>query len=199
MKRICFAFYLILPVLLTSCTKDEQTSTDEFLVPLKIGNEWQYETIIYNENESVSSSTTTNMTILRDTSINGKIYFSDGLTYYRNVDKNTVEASINGSVFYTYFKRTNQDQMKVQTGVGQLDNCIAYDTLKAFNQLTSINGYESVRNEFELTNCYGIKLKTVSYLKPGVGITKVLHYLRNSNTGNLYLRFKQELKSYKLK
>ena len=190
---ILVAFFLCL-----SCSK-EKYKTNEALLPLAVGNQWNYENVFYNEDGSVSNQSTGSLTILKDTSINGSTHYSDGYTLYKNTDENTVMSSIDGKDFFIFFKRTNVDKKTIETWSGSIGNCTATDILTLFTDLTNINGYQSLKNEAALKNCNGVRRKTISYLKPGIGITKRLLYHMSSTNDSLYLRFKQELKSYRLK
>lgn len=198
MKTYFSLCFIILVSSLSSCTKEKNKTDQQVLLPLKVGNQWQYETVIYNEDGSIDNSYSYTMLISNDTVINGETYFYDGSTYYRNADVNTVISGTNAIDFHVTFKRTTVDRTIIERWTAIIDNCKAINNLIAYTQITNVNGHESLRNESEMTNCYRVLSKRVTYLAPGLGNTKQLLYVPNSTNGSLYLRGKSDLKSYKL-
>lgn len=197
MKTYFSLCFIILVSSLSSCTKDKNKTDQEVLLPLKVGNQWQYELKHYNEDGSIGNSESNTILITKDTVINGETYFYDGSTYYRNSDVNTVISGTNAIDFYVTFKRTTVDKTILVMWKKIVDNCKSIDNLIAYTQITNVNEHESLKNEVVLTNCFGVQRKWVIYLAPGIGITQQLLYLPNSTNGSLYLRAKSDLKSYK--
>lgn len=189
----CFVIFLSA---LSSCKKDKDNST-QVIMPLKVGNEWQYEIVSYDDNGGIVVTESATTTIIKDTIINGVTWFASGSTYYKNADANTVLHSVDAKNFYIRLKRSNVDKATFEIFNSMSGGCQSKEILTAYTQMSNENGYESLRNETELTYCNNLYQKKVFYFTPGIGMVKYLIYVPNYN-GSLVLRHKGELKSYKL-
>jgi len=188
--KTLFAFcFIIFLSALSSCKKDKDNST-QVLMPLKVGNEWQYEIVSYDDNGGVVSSDLVTTRILKDTVVNGETYFWNGAVYYRNADLNTVMQSLDAKEFYVIFKRSNVDKATFETLGGIVNNCQSKEVVTAYTQLTNVNGYLSLRNETELISCNNVLHKRVTYFAPGTGMVKYLIYVPVFN-GGMVLRHKE--------
>src|SRR5687767_2415152 len=95
MKTYFSLCFIIIISSFSSCTKDKNRTDRQVLLPLKLGNQWQYETVLYNEDGSISNSSSSTVLISKDTVVSGETYFYDGNFYQRNADENTIVSSIN--------------------------------------------------------------------------------------------------------
>lgn len=197
MKALFSLCFVILLSTFSSCKKDQGNTKPDVLFPLKVGNVWNYEIVTYDDNGGIISIDPVSMRISKDTVVNGETYFWNGAGYYRNADLNTVVSSVDAKAFYLFFKRSNVDGASFETVGDIVNNCQSKEVLTAFTQLTNVKGYQSLRNEVVLTSCNSLLLKRVTYLAPGIGITKELFYVPGSN-GSVVLRRKLELISYQV-
>lgn len=83
---------------------------------------------------------------------------------------------------------------------GSNKNYHIVNELIGYTDMKKINGYDScITNEIVQTYSGDTVFKRITYVKPGVGMVKMLIYqMKNETPGDIYLYFKRDLLAYKL-
>ena len=217
---------LSLFVLFFSCKKesavnnqtDNQTNNQKLSKgtwPIVPGNYWVYRDSLFN-NDGTFRNVVTNDTFRTSTSVtfNGQVFYGPydnfGFTYYRQVDDSTTEVFGNdfrkqSNIIFRQVKNNNTViWSKEEDGNaffnGAFNNYHSVNSLTGFTDITSVNGYDCIRNEAVLSWSGTVGSKTILYVKPGVGLVRLLQYnMKNQSLGDVYLTLKMDLLSYKLK
>ena len=206
MNRILFLSVIIF---LFSCSKSNNNSTpptkSDGLLPLSVGNFWQYIKTSYDSTGAVTGTSTDEIDITGQITVSGVTYYQQRQTsitninsasFFINLDSNTVE-KIDSAVQYTFFKRVTIDSTSVDIWTDTVTSrCKGHNYLYGFTDSTDINGYVSLRNVVYVLDCTGFNFeKWVYYLKPGVGFVRILHYVLQTN-GTFYLQFQEDLSTH---
>ena len=206
MNRILFLSVIIF---LFSCSKSNNNSTpptkSDGLLPLSVGNFWQYIKTSYDSTGAVTGTSTDEIDITGQITVSGVTYYQQYQTsitninsgsFFINLDSNTLE-KIDSATQYTFFKRVTADSSSVDTWADTVTSrCKGHNYLYGFTDSTDINGYVSLRNVVYVLDCTGFNFeKWVYYLKPGVGFVRILHYVLQTN-GTFYLQFQEDLSTH---
>ncbi len=197
-------------IMFFSCSKNNNTGsglplTTSGVIPLSVGNYWQYNKISYDSTGSPIDTTTDEIDILGETGINGVIYYQQNQTsitninsssFFVNVDSNTLE-KIDSSTTYTFFKRVSTDSTAIDSWADTVTSqCKGHNYLYGFTGTTNIDGYSCLRNVVYVNNCTGFNFEQwVYYVQYGFGFVRIEHYVLNQS-GSFYLQFAEDLKNY---
>jgi hypothetical protein len=214
-----------LVVLFFSCKKESQVNnqTDnqpnaELLSrgtwPIVPGNYWVYrDSSFFSHGALINVGNNDTLKTNTTVTFNDKIFYGTLFrnTYFRQVDDSTTEQyGLNDPrkepiIIFRQVKNNNtvvwskeHDAEAIFDGTSKKYHIV--DALTAFTDITTINGYDCIRNEVVSSFSGKIAGKTIIYVKPGVGMVRFLQYqLKNDRTGDLYLSLRIDLLSYKLK
>ncbi len=163
------------------------------LMPLAVGNRWNYKRTFYDSATGNASSTgTEQINIVAEIIVNDTAYFqqtqneiplSPG-SFFSNVDTNTV-IQTDSANRYTFFKRTSYDAQVSTWPDTVTRRCPGHNVLTAYAGDATIGSYPNCLKNIVLVNdCTGQDFeKWVYYLKPAVGLVRVEHYkIKNDNT-----------------
>ena len=129
-------------------------------------------------------------------------------SYYRQADDSTIEiynkVLKNSSIFFKQVSANNTTIWSTQEDQtvfinGAFTNYHIVTTLTGYTDITTINGYDCIRNEVLQTYSGNATYKAIVYVKPGVGLVRLIEYEMNQSPGNLFLYLIRDLVSYKLK
>jgi hypothetical protein len=204
-------FYLVIGItLFLSCSKSSNGPTlpasTNGLMPLAVGNYWQFNKVDYDSNTGNPVDTTLDeLDIVSEIEIGGIIYYQQSQisepiinagSFFVNVDSNTLE-KIDSAVQYTFFKRVAFDSMEVDSWADTVTSrCQGHNFLYGFTDTTVVDNYSCLRNIVYVNDCTGATFQRwVYYLKPGLGLVRILHYVQK-NDGTFYLQFSEDLKAY---
>src|SRR5580658_6294712 len=109
-------------LLFMGCAKSSNNSTSPSvsngLMPLSVGNYWQYSKVDFDSASGLPKDTVSDgIYIISEVSVNGTTYFQqnqlsitniDGPSYFINIDSNTV-GKIDSASQYIFFKRVSTD------------------------------------------------------------------------------------------
>jgi len=206
MNKILFLSTIIF---LFSCSKSPNNSTpptkSNGLLPLSVGNFWQYIKTSYDSTGAVIGTSEDEIDIIAQVTISGVTYYQqnqasitniNSASFFINLDSNTLE-KIDSATQYTFFKRVTVDSTSVDIWTDTVTSrCKGHNYLYGFTDSTDINGYVCLRNVVYVLDCTGfIFEKWVYYLKPGVGFVRIQHYVLQSN-GTFYLQFQDDLSTH---
>jgi hypothetical protein len=198
---------MLIIVIFFGCSKNNNVSTSPTksvgLIPLSVGNFWQYSAVDYDTNGIRIDSSGDEIAITAQFGINDTTYFqaqwdffpNNNGSFLVNVDSNTLD-KVDSSIKYVFFKRSQSDSVLVDSWVDTVSSrCKGHDNLFAFTDVTNVDGYSCLRNVVYVSDCTGTVFeKWVYYLKPGFGFVRILHYLLNSG-GTFYLHFSEDIVS----
>ncbi len=202
-------FFFLAIIFLFSCSKSPNNSTpptkSNGLLPLSVGNFWQYIKTSYDSSGATIGTSMDEIDITGQITVSGVTYYQqtqasitniNSASFFINLDSNTLE-KIDSSVQYTFFKRVTVDSTSVDIWSDTVTSrCKGHNYLYGFTDSTNINGYVSLRNIVYVLDCTGdIFEKWVYYLEPGLGFTRILHYVLQSN-GTFYLQFEEDLSTH---
>ncbi|HTR32000.1 MAG TPA: hypothetical protein VMH27_22165 [Puia sp.] len=205
-------FLLVGAILLfLGCSKKSNSgsgapSVSNGLMPLSVGNYWQYSRVDYDSASGLPKDTVSDgIYIIGEVSVNGTTYFQqnqvsitniNGPSYFINIDSNTLD-KIDSASQYTFFKRITADSSLEDSWPDTVsDHCKGHNLLVAFSGNYPIGSYSCLRNEVQVADCTGFVFeKWEYYLKPGLGLVRVQHY-KTDSLGNFYLHFSEDLTSY---
>jgi len=175
-------------------------------MPLSVGNFWKFTKTSYDSISGAAIDTVFDeIDIVGQVSVNGATYYQQNQTsvtninsgsFFINLDSNTVQ-KIDSATKYIFFKRVNIDSTEVDSWKDTVTSrCQGANFLYAFTDTTNINGYNCLRNTIDVHDCTGQDFeKWVYYLKPGLGLIRILHYALK-NDGTFYLQFSEDLQSH---
>ena len=202
MKKLSLLF-LLLCIILASCTKTGKSSNSDTsqLIPLLVGNEWDYVTEFYDTLGNLYSTENWPNGPVSDTIINDTIWYTqlpyDSIAIMSTANEiysyNLVDSVPDG----VYLKRTEKDSEIIYHSISS----VRYEKLVSFNKVYNKNGYDDVIKNVD-SGFYNGSLYnyTEYYIKPGLGIVETDYYWPNfhhaDNTVSFYLGSKQILKSY---
>lgn len=208
MRKIIFLAVVISFFL--SCSKSNNNSTppasSNGLIPLSVGNYWKF---IKTNYDSISGAATDSLfdeiDIVAQITINGTTYYQqnqtsitniNGGSFFINLDSNTVQ-KIDSATQYTFFQRVSVDSTSIDSWADTVTSrCKGSNYLYGFTTTTNINNYNCLRNAIDVYDCTGLNFeKWVYYLKPGLGLVRILHYVLKNN-GTFYLQFSETLQAY---
>jgi hypothetical protein len=203
MKKNILSVLIIL--IFFGCSKNNNLSTgptkSNGLMPLSVGNFWQYTTVNYDTNSVPIDTSSDKISITAQFGINDTTYFqmqwqdfpNNTGALLVNVDSNTLD-KVDTSSQYVFFKRSQSDSTLVDSWADTVSTrCKGHNDLFAFTDVTDINGYACLRNVVYVSDCTGTKFeKWVYYLKPGFGFVRILHYVLNSG-GTFYIQFSEDV------
>jgi hypothetical protein len=192
-----------------SNNKGSTTLTTPFngLMPLAVGNYWQYSKVDYDSASGLPIDTVSDaINIISEVSVNGTAYYQqnqesitniDAPSYFLNIDSNTVD-KIDSAVQYTFFKRVTTDSSLQGSWPDTVTSrCKGNNLLVGFTDSLTIDGYECLHNEVQVNDCMGSEFeKWEYYLKPGLGLVRIQLYKVNNNTGSFWLQFQEDLTAY---
>jgi hypothetical protein len=209
MSRIIFLVGII--SLFLACSKNNNNNstpppTSNGLMPLSVGNYWRFTKIGYDSVGTPIDTVADEIDIVGQITINGTTYFQQNQTsitnidagsFFINVDSNTLE-KIDSATQYTFFKRVSIDSLDVDSWADTVTSrCQGHNYLYAFTDTTNVDGYNCLRNVVYVDDCTGLNFEQwVYYLKPGLGLVRIEHYVLKNNT-TFYLQFAEDLISYR--
>ena len=202
-SALCFVFIAI-AILISNCSETtEPENPSAGIIPLKVGNSWNYKLTSYDSSGSISYIENQNSTIIKDTSISNYTWYayndvpngiwftnkSDG--YWAFIKANT-GSIINDTLIFVY---------KYPTNVGDI-----YGDPASPMVVMAINKFLSVpAGTFNVIHIVSTSVDTTNYLidsfelfiAPQVGIIKTMQIGRKPN-GDKFIVYKRELESYEL-
>lgn len=197
---LCFA---IVALLFPNCseTTEPENSTGE-LIPLKVGNSWNYTEISYDSSGSIIQTQNVNRTMVKDTSILNYTWYADneapdGVWFTNKPDghwafiKANTGLIINDTTILVYkYPPQVGDIYGDSSEVVSIDEGI---TVPA-GRFRAIHIVGKNPNSIGYTLMYSCEL----FIAPQVGIVKKLQFGRKEN-GEKFLVVNKELQSYLLK
>lgn len=211
MKKLLFIF--LTSTIIFSCSGNDDNSSnsngtpqENYLMPLKVGNNWTYNYITYNENGVQVSSSTEIFKDVSITKINNFEYHkillpqTNGEIAYnlRNLDASTIEgftssANTGQSQLMTMFKKVNTTQV-----INQEQTSNRIETFTAYPEQYNINGKPAYKVSDEVKE-NGITTSIIDYyLSPGVGYVRMERRRKKTNSTVLYTDELYSLQSYQL-
>jgi hypothetical protein len=203
-------FVAVVFSLFLSCSKSSSGPTlpasTNGLMPLSVGNYWQFNKVDYDSNTAAAIDTSLDeIDIVEELEVGSTIYYQqtqlsmpilNAGSFFVNVDSNTLE-KIDSALEYTFFKRVPFDSMEVDSWADTVTSrCQGHNFLYGFTDTTVVDSYSCLRNIVYVNDCSGTNFQQwVYYLKPGLGLVRILHYVLKSD-GTFYLQFSEDLKSY---
>ncbi|SNC75485.1 hypothetical protein SAMN06265337_2898 [Hymenobacter gelipurpurascens] len=203
-RLFILATSLLLPGLLFSCQKEEELQPPiEQIIPLQVGNEWQYREYLYNRDGSLTDSMGIyTRSVLRDTVINKS-------TWYILNDRSIVQNARQGYAYYN--AASNQGLLVYQGGdMGGVGYNYVYPTYNLWvytvpthdrkpiphsRQMLSGNLYQ-VEYQYNYSSPASVQTqKREEWVVPNIGVARADVYYRNTTQ----LQRRRELISYKLK
>ena len=189
----------------TSTPQPAQPAGSKGLIPLAVGNSWMYKKNIYDSNSNLKSTIGDTISIISHINVSGIDYYEqfqtsfpniNGASFFVNVDSNTVD-KIDSATQYVFFKRVSLDNSLVDSWTDTVKSqCPGTNYLYGFTAVTNINGSDCLRNEVQVQDCTGGTFeKWEYYLKPGLGLVRIEHYLLKSENA-FYLEFADDLDKY---
>ena len=203
-------FILLVSFITFSCSgndNDENSNTpqqESFLMPLKVGNNWTYNYITYNENNVQTSSSASVFKDVSITKINNfeyhKILISqtNDLAYnLRNLDVSTIvgftSSNTGQSQLLTFFKKVSTTQI-----INQEQSSNSTETFTAYPEQYNINGKIAYKVSDEIKENGITQSITDYYLSPGIGYVKIERRKKKSTSTTLYTDELYLLQSYQL-
>lgn len=179
------------------------------LMPLSVGNHWQYSKVDYDSASGLPKDTVDDgIYIIAEEEFNNVLYFQQNQTsitninapsYFINADSNTLQKIDSGSQ-YIFFKRVATDSSLQDTWTDTVTtHCKGHNLLVGFTNPITVDGYSCLRNEVQVTDCTGaIFEKWEYYLKPGLGLIRIEHFksIGTGGSGGYWLHFVEDLTSY---
>jgi hypothetical protein len=209
---------IVLLISLYGCHKEKaetnQAGKSQGAWPFIKGNYWIYTDSLFTENGNPFVIFPHDTTFVND-SINFQskyFYGPDGLSkslYYRqDEDHITVEGYEDDlKTSYILFKQVSTNNTIIYSEQsddtfylnGNYKNYHVVKTLTGYTDVTKIDGYDCIRNELVETFSGDTSYKQILYVKPGVGLVRLLIYnMKNETPGSLFLQSKRDLVGYKL-
>jgi uncharacterized protein with NAD-binding domain and iron-sulfur cluster len=196
-----------------SCSKNNTPSTPAVtigasgMMPLAVGNQWNYQMKFYDSaTGTVDSTATDQINIISQTTINDTTYFQQvqsskletWASFYLNTDSNTV-VKIDSSTYYTFFKRVTNSTPVGSWADTVKTHCTGENTLYAYTGDTTINTYTNcLKNIVTTTDCTGQPFQQyVYYFQPGTGTVRIEYYLIKNDNVTWYLKYTEDLTSFK--
>lgn len=102
---------------------------------------------------------------------------------------------------YTFFAVPQQDGQVIGTGSDNSNpSCLLTTTQTGYLTPVTINGYSCLENVEYTADCSGNPKEQIdSYVAQGTGVVRIVHYVPDSATGNLYEDYSQTLSSAVIK
>jgi len=177
------------------------------LMPLKTGNIWYYQKKMHDANGAVTATGNDTIAIVAAVVANNIVYFQLVWTsmpvsyqsFINNIDSVTVQ-KIDSVAKYTFFKKVSSDGAVDSWSDTVTSHCPGQNQLYAYAGESTVNGYTGcLKNGITVNDCTSEAFqKWVYYLKPGVGLVRIEHYLVKDDRVTFYLDFEEDLKSYNL-
>jgi hypothetical protein len=200
-----YLLFILAALLIYSCS--ESTESDNSiteLIPLKIGNKWNYEYTAYDSTGTVNFQGNSTSSVDRDTMINSVSWYGYGVDF-------SGVWNINKSDGYWVFVKAESNYFmndsswivyKFPTNVGDVYRSQEYPV-----EVLSVDEWISVpagnfktihitQDFSKLNNSFQISSET--YICPGIGVVKISQIGRKHD-GTKYIVGKSELESYSLK
>lgn len=200
-KRILYLAAGIAQAVLFSCSKENDIHPPSIqVIPLRVGNQWQYREFRYDRNGSLTdSSTLVTRSVLRDTLINGS-------TWYVLNNKTVVQNTAQG---YAYYNAASKQAVLIYQGeeMGGVGYGYTYPTYKLFmytvpnHQLQPVPGSRQkfVGNQYKVdyqytyTNPSALQtVKREDWVVPAIGLVRWDYFYPDSDV----LQRRWELVSY---
>ncbi|MEP7377395.1 MAG: hypothetical protein ABI675_28590 [Chitinophagaceae bacterium] len=217
MRLIVLIFSLLL---LAACSKghDPESPADPVepteirgVWPIVKGNHWAYKDSGYNKGVFYYTMDDTLYT-KESTFVDGHFYYGTFLSlpqfFLSQTDDYTVKL-FNGYNLanYIFFKQVatndsliSKKELDAMIPVnGTERNVHIITTLRGYTELTKVNGYDCIRNEFVTTYDGEVYSKDIIYVKPGIGMVRSVEYERIDVTGPLVITYSRDLVSYKFR
>ena len=193
-KAVSLSLILLVLLFLFNCSDSTEPTIDEptELIPLKIGNSWDYILTHYDSNGTIINSNEQIDELYKDTVISGITWYaykedyisyfyalsnkSDGVwVYFGNIDSSVL--------FYKYPTFTGEKHLE-------------YEVISLNTEVTTNAGnFKCLHIKYDFSGDGYTHLEV--FIAPGIGKVKSLQYgLRSDNSS--YLEYKSELKSYNL-
>src|ERR1700722_2261900 len=125
MKKILLSVLII--VIFFACSKNNNNSSappanPNELMPLAVGNFWQYTKITYDSSGSPVDTSLDEINIIEQITLSGTTYFQETWTsfpadkesFFINLDSNTLE-KVDSATEYPFFKKVQFDSMSVDS------------------------------------------------------------------------------------
>jgi hypothetical protein len=210
MKKFAYALFLL--ILGWSCSNKGNTSNPPPLIiglmPLAVGNYWNYTKIGYDSNSGNPIDTSADaIHIIGQVSVDSLTYFqqyqnsilTNGASFFYNLDSNTLR-KVDGSTSYVFFKRVSTDSSFIDSWPDTVttSRCMGTNTLYGFTGTTDIDGYNCLRNVDYVSDCTGMLIQTwVYYMFPNLGLVRIQHYVVKQDH-TIYLDFEENLVSQRI-
>lgn len=129
-------------------------------------------------------------------------------TYFRQTNDSTVEQyntyADSPYIFFRQVKnnntlvwRTEFDGTRFYAGAERTYHVVS--TLTGYTDITRINGYDCIKNELLQWWSGVLHYKLVLYIKPGVGLVRLMQYELDDQLPDLFLHDTKDLTAYKFK
>jgi hypothetical protein len=204
-KRNLYLLFILSALLIYSCSEStEPDNTINQLIPLKIGNTWNYSRTVYDSTGTVEYTENINSSVEKDTSI-------DGIKWYDYTDAPT-------GIWYT--NKSNGYWIYLEAITGYVLNDTSYIIYKYPTHIGDVYGVPEMTREvvsidqeisvpagnFKVIHIITTYIGSTNYLldsfetfiAPGVGIIKRVQIGKKSD-GTKFIVYKDELESYTLK
>lgn len=203
----------ILLLLVFSCTKKDQSSNKQNsgqtqskpLWSIVRGNYWVYRDSSFDDNGSffgvAPSDTlrTTDSLTYQGNVYYGKDTFYITTVYFRLANDSTVEGYEPGPTTpYIYFRQVKANNTIINNSDVIISNAHNVITQIGYTDITNLYGYDCIRNETNQVYAGNLEIKTVIYVKQGIGVVRYARYVRNRSSGKLNIYFSRTLVSYKV-
>lgn len=201
-RRVVILFsVLILQLALLSCQKEAEVEPVEEMIPLQVGNRWDYDVIKYYYNGEVVDTTRYTRMVVRDTVIQNSTWYvlsdgyivrnsGDGYVYYNIAGSQPVmlyQSKAYGGIGYSY-EYPNYTQYILTTRSYEL--APVPDALHTYDAYLFNIEHQHTEHEFNVTKSYFKH----DYVAPGVGLVRSESFFDDSDK----VMRRYELKSYQL-
>ena len=203
-SALCFAFIAI-AILISNCSDStEPGNAAAELIPLKVGNSWNYKLTSYDSSGSISYIENQNSTIIKDTSISNYTWYAyndapNGIWFTNKSDGYWAFIKANtGSIV----KDTSMIVFRYPTQVGDIypGDYMPMEVI-AINEeiIVGARVFQTIHIISTYTDTTHYLLDSFEwFIAPQVGIIKTMQIGRKPS-GDKFIVFKRELESYKLK
>ena len=199
--------FLLLPSILVSCSRNTvspSNNSNSEIIPLKVGNNWTYTQISFNQDGTIKDSASIVETVTSTENVNGNTFFHvtnsfGGDWLFRNADSKTVEL-IDSNGLSTFLKIVESDSAEYYRGTWPLNGCNGTALGFGFASIYNINSYDCFKNVHILIDCNGNNdTKYVFYFKPGIGLVRWDQALYKYPSNDLYYYSRLDIRSYDIK
>lgn len=216
MKVLLTSVVILASLMVFSCKKHSTPpnpgSGPNSLFPLTQGSVWYYADSAFSDSAVTAAySDTMTVTKIPYQDQSGTIYLELNDVYgwfdgsYIAVDpSNDAIYEVDSPYFqpYTFFAVPQQDGQTIGTGTDYTNPaCPFYTTQVGYLTPVTIGQYDKCYENVEsTTDCHGNPQEEIdSYVQPGTGVVRIVHWLPDSTSGNIHVDYSQTLQSATIK